>query len=128
MATADRLQDLAQRLSEDTSQLVRSEIQLAQAEVKEKLASLAKAAGLGIGAGALALVGLFALVQAIIDALGLAVPDWLAALIVALVLFAVAGLLVFIAVKAAKRGAPPVPDKAIAEARATADTLREGLP
>jgi uncharacterized membrane protein YqjE len=128
MAAADRLQDLVQRLSEDTSHLVRSEIQLAQAEVKEKIAKLAAAAAMGAAAAAIALVGLFALIQAIIDALGLAVPDWLAALIVALVLFAGAGILALMAARSAKRGAPPVPQKAIAEARATADTLREVVP
>jgi membrane protein len=125
MAVADRLQDLVTRLSEDSATLVRSEIELAKAEVREKVGALAKAAAFGGVAAVLSLFGLFALVQAVIDALDLAMPAWLAALIVALALLGVAGVAGLLALRSIKRGTPPVPEQAVAEARAVAETLRE---
>ena len=59
-----------------------------------------KRAGMGIGmfggAGLVALYGVGALVATVILALALAMPAWVAALIVAVVLFAVAGVLALI--------------------------------
>jgi uncharacterized membrane protein YqjE len=128
MATAEKLQDLVQRLQDDSSTLVRKEIELAKAEVREKATSLGKAAALGAGAAALGVLGLFALILTLIFVLDIWMPIWLAAIIVTLVVFAVAGVLGLLAAKAAKRGAPPVPNQAIAEAKATAETLREVRP
>lgn len=82
---------LLARLSEQTAELVRDEIRLAQAELRSKTSS----AGLGIGmfgaSGVLALFGLAGLLTAAIAALSLALPVWLAALIVSVVVFAIAG-------------------------------------
>src|SRR3954470_5564430 len=128
MATAERLQDLVHRLSDDSATLVRKEIELAKAEVREKAMSLGKAAAFGAVAGVLAVLALFALVQAGIYGLGEALPLWASALIVTLILLLIAGLLGWLAAKAAKRGAPPVPDKAIAEAKAIPHALREARP
>ena len=125
MDAAERLQDLAHRLSEDSATLVRAEIQLAKAEVREKTMALGRAAAFGAVAAVLSLFALFALVQALIDALDVAMPNWLAALLVGVILLAVAGVLGLLAMRAAKRGSPPVPEKAVAEARAVADELRE---
>jgi len=72
--------------------LVRSELQLAQVELKNS----AKHAGLGVGlfsvAGVLAWFGLGALIGTAIIAVDLVLPLWAAALIVTLVLFVVAAL------------------------------------
>jgi uncharacterized membrane protein YqjE len=125
MATAEKLQDLVHRLQDDSSNLVRKEIELAKAEVREKAMSLAKAAAFGAGAAALGVLGLFALILTLIFVLDIWMPIWLAAIIVTLVVFLVAGVLGLLAAKAAKRGAPPVPNKAIAEAKAIPETLRE---
>ncbi len=82
---------LLARLSEQTAELVRDEIRLAQAELRSKTSS----AGLGIGmfgaSGVLALFGLAGLLTAAIAALSLVLPVWLAALIVSVVVFAIAG-------------------------------------
>jgi uncharacterized membrane protein YqjE len=128
MATAEKLQDLVHRLQDDSSTLVRKEIELAKAELREKAMSLAMAAGLGAGAAALGVLGLFALILTLIFVLDIWMPIWLAGIIVTLVVFLTAGLLAFLAMRAAKRGAPPVPDKAIAEAKAIPETLREVRP
>src|SRR5690242_19939780 len=78
-------------LTQQVPQLIGSEMRLAQAEMTEK----GKRAGLGIGlfsaAGLLGFLGLCCVVTTAILALAHAVPDWLAALIVALVLLAGAG-------------------------------------
>lgn len=78
-------------LSEQTAELVRDEIRLAQAELRSKTSS----AGLGIGmfgaSGVLALFGLAGLLTAAIAALALVMPVWLAALIVSIVVLAIAG-------------------------------------
>ena len=88
--------ELFGRLSAQTSDLVRGEIALAKAELAEK----AKASGIGIGLFAAAgLLGFFAFAVLITTAiLGLAnaVPAWLAALIVAVVLLLIAGILAFV--------------------------------
>src|SRR3954465_3105919 len=99
MTAADRLQDIVQRLSEDSALLVRTEIDLAKAEVREKVMSLAKAAAMGAVAAALALVALFALVQALIDGIAVFTPDWLAALIVGVLLILGAGLFGLLALR-----------------------------
>jgi hypothetical protein len=125
MAAPDKLQDLVERLSDDTATLVRSEIELAKTEVREKLMALARAGGFGAVAAVVALLGAFALVECAIYSLGAVLPYWASSLIVTLVLFLTAGLLALAAVKLAKRGAPPVPDQAVAEAKAAAEQLRE---
>lgn len=79
------------QLSEQTSRLVRSELQLAQVELKNS----AKHAGLGVGlfsvAGVLAWFGLGALIATVIIALDHVLPLWASALIVTFALFAAAG-------------------------------------
>ena len=84
--------ELMTQLSEQTSRLVRDELQLAQIELKNS----AKHAGLGAGlfsaAGLPALFGLTTLIATSIIALALLLPLWLSALIVAVVLFIFAGI------------------------------------
>ena len=114
MALEDRpTSELLKQLSDQTTTLVRQEVELAKAEMT------AKGKELGIGAGAFggaALVGLFAfgaLTACFILALGTAVDPWLAALIVAAVYAAVAGVLALLGKKKTQAGAPPVPERAI---------------
>jgi uncharacterized membrane protein YqjE len=119
--------ELVSTLSEQLSRLIRSEIQLAKVEVAEK----AKHAGLGAGlfAGA-ALMGFFGFALLLTTAvLGLSnvVPAWLAALIVAVVLFVTAGVLALIGKKALDRGVPPAPVRAQHSVKADVAAVKEGL-
>ncbi len=82
---------LLARLSEQTAELVRDEIRLAQAELRSKTTSAGVGIGMFTASGVLALFGLAGLLTAAIAALSLAVPLWLAALIVSVVVFAIAG-------------------------------------
>ena len=94
-------------------QLIRSEIRLAQAEMTEN----GKRAGVGIGmfsaAGLLAFFGLGCVITTAILGLAHALPDWLSALIVAVVLFAGAAVVALIGKKNVEQATPPAPEHAI---------------
>jgi uncharacterized membrane protein YqjE len=104
---------LVHDLTQQVPDLIRSELRLAQAEMAEK----GKRAGLGIGmfsvAGLLAFLGLSAVVATAILALAHALPDWLAALIVALVLFTAAAVAGLAAKREVAQATPPAPQQAI---------------
>ena len=113
------------QLTEQISRLVRDEARLAQAEVTQKAKKLGVGAGLFGGAGLVAFFGLAALITAVILALALVLPDWLAALIVAVVLAAVAGVLALVGKKDVQKGSPPVPTEAIASVKTDIATVKE---
>ncbi len=79
------------RLTEDSARLVRSEIQLAKAEVTSQVASFARVAVFGVIAGAIAVLSLFALMLAGIFGLATQFSLWLSALIVFGVMILIAG-------------------------------------
>ena len=109
--------ELMKDLSEQTTTLVRQEIELAKAEMTAK----GKQVGIGAGAfGGAALVGLYAvgaLTAAIVLALSTAVDGWLAALIVGVVYAAVAGVLALVGKNRTQAGSPPVPERAISSTK-----------
>jgi len=109
--------ELMKDLSEQTTTLVRQEIELAKAEMTAK----GKQVGIGAGAfGGAAVVGLYAvgaLTACLILALSLAVDAWLAALIVGVVYGAVAGVLALVGKNRTQAGAPPVPERAISSTK-----------
>jgi uncharacterized membrane protein YqjE len=104
---------LVHDLTEQVPELIRSEMRLAQAEMTEK----GKRAGLGIGmfsaAGLLAFLGLCCVVTTAILGLAHALPDWLAALLVGVVLFAGAGIAALVGKKEVAQATPPAPEAAI---------------
>lgn len=116
--------DLVSRLSQDVSQLVRDELRLAQLEVTGK----AKTAGLGAGmfgaAGILALYGVGVLIATAVLALALAVKAWLAALIVAVVLLAAAGVAALLGKRRVAEAAPPIPERAVQSVKQDVDAVR----
>jgi uncharacterized membrane protein YqjE len=112
-------------LTTQISQLVRDEARLAQAEVTQKAKRLGIGAGLFGGAGLFAFFGLATLVATAVLALALVLPAWLAALIVAVVLFAVAGVLALVGKKDVQKGTPPVPTEAIASTKEDIRTVKE---
>lgn len=118
------LGELVSRLSQQTSQLVRDEVRLAQLELGQK----AKKGGIGaglIGAGGLvAVYGVGALVAAAIFALDLVLPGWAAALCVAGGLFLLAGVAALLGVKTAKKAVPPVPQRAVDSVKADLAALK----
>ena len=113
------------QLTEQISRLVRDEARLAQAEVTQKAKRLGVGAGLFGGAGLFAFFGLAVLIATAVLALALVLPAWLAALIVAVVLFAVAGALALVGKKDVDKGTPPMPNEAIASTKADIATVKE---
>jgi MFS family permease len=109
--------ELVRQLADQTTTLVRQEIELAKAEMTAK----GKQVGIGAGAfGAAGLVGLYAvgaITACLILALSTAVAGWLAALIVGVLYAAVAGVLALVGKKKTQAGAPPVPERAISSTK-----------
>ena len=107
------LPDLLRQLSQETTQLVHQELELAKAELQQKGKQAGAGAGMFGGAGALGLAALGALTACFILALNAIMPAWLAALIVAVVY----GIIAFVLVKQGqarmKAAAPPVPEQTI---------------
>ncbi|MDQ3849667.1 MAG: phage holin family protein [Actinomycetota bacterium] len=112
--------ELLKQLSEQTSTLVRQELELAKIELESK----GKKAGLGAGMfGAAGLFGLFALATltaCAVLALDTAMAGWLAALIVAVVYGAVAGGLALSGKAKVTEAVPPVPEQ-------TVDSVKEDV-
>jgi MFS family permease len=107
------LAELARQLSDQTTTLARKEVELAKTEMALK----AKRLGFGAGAfGAAGLIGILvlgAVTAAAILALAEAMDGWLAALIVAVVYAAIAGVLALIGRSRVQAGSPPLPERAI---------------
>ena len=105
--------ELLTQLSQETTTLVRQELELAKAELTEKGKEAGKGAGMFGGAGLLGLLAAGALTACLIAALDTAMPLWLAALIVAVVYGAIAGVLALQGRDRVKRATPPVPEQTI---------------
>ncbi len=84
-------------VAQDTSELVRAEIDLAKAEVTEGLKANGMGVGLLVGAGVMLWLAVQGLLIAAGFALALVVPGWAAALIVSVVLILVAAVLGLVA-------------------------------
>ena len=104
---------LVNDLTTQVPELIRSELRLAQAEMAEK----GKRAGIGIGmfsgAGLMAFFGAATLITTIVLALDLVMPAWLAALIVTILLFAIAGVLGLMGKKKVDEATPLSPERAV---------------
>jgi uncharacterized membrane protein YqjE len=112
--------ELFKQLSEQTSTLVRQEVDLAKAELQEK----GKRAGVGAGmfgaAGIAGYTGLLAVTAALILLLNEAMDAWIAALIVGVVYLAVAGVAALMGRDRIREAAPAVPEQ-------TVETVKEDV-
>jgi len=116
----------AKLVSERASSLVRLELQLAAAELKQKGVALGLGIALVVGA---AVLGLFALgfgLATAAAALATTVSTWLALLIVTGALVLLAGVIGAIGVGRLRKGTPPIPVQAIEEAKLTTEALKNG--
>lgn len=127
-SAADRtLGELVSDVSEKASLLVREEIELAKAEVVQKVKRLARGLVVG-GAAAVFLVfsliyffhGLAYFFEDMLDS-----PVWVGYAIVFGILVLLGTLAALIAYRLLKTGSPPTPDLAIEEAKLTRETLEE---
>ena len=111
--------ELLKQLAEETSTLVRKELDLAKAELKQQ----GKEAGIGIGmfggAGIAGLLALGSLTAFVIALLATGMKVWVAALIVTAVWAAVAGVLALVGRNKVQQATPP--------AEQTVETIKEDV-
>ena len=105
--------ELLKELANETTTLVRQELDLAKAEMREKAGKAGPGFGMWGAAGATGLLALGSLTAFLILALDGAMPNWLAALIVGLVYSAIAGVLYVRGKHRVEEAGSPVPEKTI---------------
>ena len=112
------------KLADHAVALGKLELKLALLELKEKAAVFGLGAGLLVGAAVFAVFALGFMLAASAAALAIVLPTWLALLVVACGALIAAGVLGAVGLAALKRGAPPVPEQAIAEAKLTTEAVK----
>jgi uncharacterized membrane protein YqjE len=105
--------ELLRQLSDQTTALVRQEIELAKLEFREKGKKAGIGAGMFGGAGLFGLYAVGALTATIILALATFLPGWVSALIVTVVYGAIAGILALRGKSQVREATPPMPQQAV---------------
>jgi uncharacterized membrane protein YqjE len=120
--------ELVTDVSQRTSNLVREEIELAKAEVREKLNQLMRGSVVGAIAGVFLFFSLILIMEGVAWLLNDLVFDnfWLGFFVEAGLFIVIGAIAILIAVRAFKKGAPPTPELAIEEARLTRERLEKG--
>ena len=121
--------EMAIDVSERVSYLVREEVELAKAEVTEKVTSLVKGSVVGIAAGVFVLLGLAMFMHAfawLLNDLFFEDNVWIGFMIEAIIWFVIAGIAGLVAYRSMKAGSPPVPAMAIEEGKEIRETLQAG--
>jgi len=117
------LGEIVAEVSEKASQLVREEIELAKAEVKDKVSKLTRGAAAGAAAGVFLVFGITMFFHGLAfflnDVFNWEADIWPGYLMVTLGLFLLAIFAGLLALRLFKKGAPPTPDLAIEEAKRT---------
>ena len=112
--------DLVKQLSEQTTTLVRKEIELAKAELSEKGKVAGRGAGMFGGAAVAGLLALGTLTAMILAVLDKAMDFWVAALIVTVLYGALAAVLAISGKDRVKQAVPPAPEQ-------TVETVKEDV-
>jgi len=116
-----------QDVTEKAQLLVREEIELAKAEMTEKVTKLVKGAVFGIVAGIFAVFALIYLLHAlswgINDLLDVETAVWAGFLIVGVLILLIGAVAGLLAMRFIKKGSPPTPQMAIEEAQLIKGTL-----
>ena len=119
-------------VSERTTAIVREEIELAKAEISDKITKLAMAAAVGAAAGIFIVVGLLFLLDTVAWAFWAGLYHgsniWAGFLTTAGLLFILAGLGGFLVWRLVKKGTPPVPKMAIDEAKLVRESFKSPTP
>ncbi|MER6923615.1 phage holin family protein [Streptomyces spiralis] len=119
--------ELVQRASQQLTELVRGELRLAQAEMKQKGKRYGKGGGLFGGAGLVGFLMLQAAVATAIAALAVALPVWAAALIVTMVLGVSAAVMAISGKKQVDQAAPPTPEQTVENVKADVAEIKESV-
>jgi Flp pilus assembly protein TadB len=122
----DTVAELVKQASEQLTDVVRSEMRLAQAEMKEKGKHAGVGGGMFAAAAVLGLLALWCMVFAAIGAVALVLPVWAAALIISAGLLLVAGLLAFAGKKQLGSAGSAKPERTIDSVKADVEAIKEG--
>jgi uncharacterized membrane protein YqjE len=122
--SADKdLGEIVAEVSEKASLLVRQEIELAKAEISQKVTSLTRGTVIGVAAAVFGIFGITMLFHTLAwflnDIFNWETSAWAGFLVVTVALFLLAALAGLLAARLFKKGAPPTPDMAIEEAKRT---------
>jgi uncharacterized membrane protein YqjE len=131
--STSELAQAIQDVSERASLLVREEIELAKAEMTEKITKLLKGAVVGIIAGVFAVFALIYLVHSLSWGIFALLSDdinfvWVGYLIAGGLLLLLGGLAGFLAARFLKSGSPPTPQMAIEEGKLIKQTIESSRP
>lgn len=120
------LSGATKRVAEHAREFVRLEVELATAELKKKAASLGTGIGLILVAAVLAFLALTFGLLAAAAGLATTLPVWASLLIVCGGLIVITTILALIGKTMLQKGAQPLPEQAVEEARLTGEALRNG--
>jgi uncharacterized membrane protein YqjE len=116
-----------QDITEKAQLLVHEEIELAKAEMTDKISKLVKGAIFGIVAGVFAVFALVYLLHALSwglwEAIGGDTNYWLGFVITGALILILGGIAGLIAMRLIKKGSPPMPELALEEAQLIKGTL-----
>jgi uncharacterized membrane protein YqjE len=118
----DVLQDIARNVND----IIRSEVRLAQAEMREEAAKAVTSAGWLIAAAVAAVLAVHLLLWSSVYALALVAPMWAAALAVAAMLAVTAGVL-FLVAKRRFKGVRVPPARTVENIKESAAWVRESI-
>lgn len=113
-------------VSEGLSSLVREELELAKAEISEKVGKILRGSAVGAAAGAFAFLALILVMEGVAWLLNEEVFDgktWPGFFIEAAAFLLIAALAGYVAFRSVRAGAPPLPEQAIEEAKLTKEML-----
>jgi len=118
--------ELVKQASEQLTDVVRSEMRLAQAEMKDKGKRAGFGGGMFGGAAILGILALWAMVFGAIAGIAVVLPVWASALIVAGGLLLVAGVLALTGKQQLSSATPPKPERTIDSVKADVEAIKEG--
>ncbi|MET9080026.1 phage holin family protein [Streptomyces sp. NPDC004232] len=119
------MSELVQRASQQLTELVRGELRLARAEMKEKGKRYGRGGGLFGGAGVVGLLMLQALIATVIAALSVTLPVWAAGLIVTAVLGVIAAVMAMSGKKQVDQAAPSTREQTVENVKADVAEIKE---
>ncbi|GAB2775276.1 phage holin family protein [Streptomyces chlorus] len=117
--------ELVGQATEQVSRLVRQEVALAKVELAEKGRRAGRGGGMLGAAGAFAYAGLLATAFTGGAALSLVLSVWAAALIIAAVLFVIAGVLAVLGRGQLRQATPATPERTLDSVKADVEEIKE---